>query len=72
MEADTPETIQIPWGISCRQRAEAEAWRWQEETLAPTEASQSFGLSSDYLTGDTGAEAMTAQCGPDLASLRTA
>lgn len=39
-------------------------------TLAPTEAPQRFGLSSDDLTGDPGAEAMTAQCGPDLASLR--
>jgi hypothetical protein len=40
--------------------------------LAPTKASQSSGHSPDHLTGDTGAEAVVAKCGPKLPSIRTA
>jgi hypothetical protein len=44
----------------------------RRRNLAPTKAPQSSGHSSDHLTGDTVIEAVVAQCGPNLTSIRTA
>ena len=60
------------WEFSAGRGPRMKPGTGRRRNLAPTKAPQSSGHWSDHLTGDTVIEAVVAQCGPNLTSIRTA